>query len=226
MAAQVNSPSATASAPAGSVALVLLAAGASTRMGRPKQLLPYHGRTLLRHAAETAVASGCVPIVLVTGALHDELVDEVGDLPIQAVHNPAWQTGMASSIRTGLAAVAAARPAAVLIMLSDQPLVTPELLRKLVALQQQTQAPIVAAAYGDTLGVPAVFGQTLLPELLKLQGQSGANKLINSLGPAVGRVPFPAGLLDVDTPEQYAALLNLTTKFPPGPRFAGEETRK
>ena len=225
MAAQVNSPSATASAPAGSVALLLLAAGASTRMGRPKQLLPYHGRTLLRHAAETAVATGCTPIVLVTGALHDALVGEVNDLPIQAVHNPEWQSGMASSIRTGLAAVALARPVAVLIMLTDQPLVTPELLKQLLVRQQQTQAPIVAAAYGDTVGVPAVFDQAMIPQLLQLQGHQGANRLIASLGPAVVRVPFPAGLLDVDTPEEYAALLAQPFTSLPGPRFAGEEAR-
>ncbi|MBF9221830.1 nucleotidyltransferase family protein [Hymenobacter ruricola] len=188
-------------------ALLLLAAGASTRMGRPKQLLPYRGRTLLRHAAETAVASGCGPIVLVTGALNEALATEVAGLPIRTVHNPDWETGMASSIRAGLAAVQAAKPAAVVIMLSDQPLLTPELLRQLVQQQRQTQAPIVAAAYGDTLGVPAVFTETVFPELLKLQGQAGAGRLIASHGPAVERVDFPAGLLDVDTPAQYAALL-------------------
>ena len=194
-------------------ALLLLAAGASTRMGQPKQLLPYHGRTLLRHAAETAVASGCTPLVLVTGALHDALLAEVAGLPIQPVHNPDWETGLASSIRAGLRALAeidpAAPPTAVLLMLSDQPLLTPALLRQLVARQQHTQAPVVAAAYGDTLGVPAIFAQTMLPALLRLQGSQGAGRLIASLGKAVGRVPFPAGLLDVDTPEQYAALLRM-----------------
>ena len=201
------SPSATAPDSSGPVALLLLAAGASTRMTRPKQLLPYQGRTLLRHAAETAVASGCAPIVLVTGALHEELLAEVAGLPIQVVRNGNWESGMASSIQTGLAAVAPAQPRAVLIMLTDQPLVTPALLRQLVAQQQQTQAPIVAAAYGDTLGVPAIFARVLLPELLQLQGQQGAVRLIAGHGAAVGRVDFPAGLLDVDSPEQYAALL-------------------
>ena len=191
----------------GPVALLLLAAGASARMGRPKQLLPYQGRTLLRHAAETAVASGCAPLVLVTGAVHAALEAEVSGLPVRVVRNPAWETGMASSIRAGLAAVAEAQPSACLIMLSDQPLVTPELLRQLVAQQQQTRAPVVAAAYGDALGVPAVFAEALIPRLLQLHGQQGANRLIASLGAAVGRVAFPAGLLDVDTTEQYAALL-------------------
>jgi len=190
------------------VALLLLAAGASTRMGRPKQLLPYRGRTLLRHAAKTAVASGCGPIVLVTGALNEALAAEVAGLPIQAVHNADWETGMASSIRAGLTAVLTAPPRAVLIMLSDQPHLTPALLTQLVQQQQHTQAPIVAAAYGDVLGVPAVFAESVFPELLGLQGQAGAGRLIASYGAAVAPVPFPAGLLDVDTPEQYAALLS------------------
>ncbi len=201
----------TRSAPAsdslGPVALLLLAAGASTRMGRPKQLLPWRESTLLRHAAETAVASGCAPIVLVTGALHDELLPEMAGLPIRAVRNAAWESGMASSLQTGLAAVAGASPAAVLVMLTDQPLVTPALLQQLVALQQRTQAPAVAAAYAGTLGVPTVVSARLFPELLKLQGAQGANRLLAELGETVGRVDFPAGLLDVDTPEQYAALL-------------------
>ena len=204
--------SATVPEPSGAVALLLLAAGASTRMGRPKQLLPYRGRTLLRHAAETAVAAGCAPIVLVTGALHDELLAEIVGLPILAVHNPDWETGMASSIRAGLAAVAAAAPRAVLVMLTDQPLVTPELLRQLIVQQHATQAPIVAAAYGETLGVPAIFDKSLLPELLKLQGAQGAGRLIARLGAAVGQVAFPAGLLDVDTPAQYTALLQGSLK--------------
>lgn len=199
--------SATVPDPSGAVALLLLAAGASTRMGRPKQLLSYHGRTLLRHAAETAVAAGCAPIVLVTGALHAELLAEIVGLPILAERNPDWETGMASSIRAGLAAVAAAAPRAVLVMLTDQPLVTPELLRQLIVQQQATQAPIVAAAYGETLGVPAIFDKSLLPELLELQGAQGAGRLIARLGTAVGQVAFPAGLLDVDTPAQYTALL-------------------
>jgi molybdenum cofactor cytidylyltransferase len=196
----------------GAVALLILAAGSSTRMGRPKQLLPYRGRTLLRHAAETAVATGYAPVVLVTGALHEELTAEVAGLSVQVVHNPEWETGMASSIRAGLAMVQDAQPRAVLVMLSDQPLVTPELLQQLVAQQQQSQTPIVAAAYGDTLGVPAIFDRTQFSALNQLRGAQGANRLIASLGPGVGRVSFPAGLLDVDTPEQYAALLARTQK--------------
>ena len=206
--AELTSSDSNATAPdsSGPVALLLLAAGASTRMGQPKQLLPYHGRTLLRHAAETAVASGCAPIVLVTGALHEELLPEIAGLPIRAVRNAEWATGMASSLKAGLAAVAVANPAAVLVMLTDQPLVTPGLLRQLMAQQRQTRAPAVAAAYGDTLGVPAVFGQLLFLQLQQLHGAQGAGRLLAALGANVESVDFPAGLLDIDTPEQYDAL--------------------
>lgn len=193
----------------GSVGVVLLAAGASSRMGQPKQLLLYQGRTLLRRAAETALATGCQPIVLVTGAVHEPLTQEVQDLPVTTVHNPDWATGMGSSIRTGLTALEKAPQSlvAVLIMLCDQPLVTPALLRQLLEQQHRTQAPVVAAAYGDTLGVPAVFGLAALPALRQLRGAEGARKLIARYGEAVAQVSFPEGIFDVDTPAQYAALL-------------------
>lgn len=191
------------------VAVLLLAAGASARMGQPKQLLMYQGKTLLRHAAETAVATACQPIVLVTGALHEPLVARVQDLPLLTTHNPDWATGMGSSIRAGLAALekVSQPPAAVLIVLCDQPLVTSALLLQLIGQQRLTQAPVVAAAYGDTLGVPAVFGGVTFQYLRQLSGAEGARHIIASYGAAVERVPFPGGIFDVDTPAQYAALL-------------------
>jgi molybdenum cofactor cytidylyltransferase len=179
-------------------------------MGQPKQLLYYQGQTLLRRAAETALATGCHPVVLVTGAVHEALAQEVKDLPLLVVHNPDWATGMGSSIRAGLAAAlekAPQPPPSALIMLCDQPLVTPALLSQLLKQQRLTRAPIVAAAYGDTLGVPTVFASSTFSELLQLSGAEGARKLINSHGKAVGSVPFPGGIFDVDTPAQYAALL-------------------
>ena len=84
------------------IGLILLAAGGSARLGHPKQLLPYKGRTLLRHAAEVAAAAGCEPLVLVTGALHEELLPEVKDLPFYVVRNEDWAQGMSTSIQAGL----------------------------------------------------------------------------------------------------------------------------
>ena len=195
-------------------ALLLLAAGASTRLGQPKQLLMYEGKTLLRRAAETAVASGCHPVLLVTGALHDELLPEVAGLPLVVVRNERWAEGMGSSIRAGMAALAAdaaphSLPSAVLVMLCDQPLLTADHLQNLLARQQETGRAAVASAYAGTLGVPVVFGPALFDQLSQLHGAKGAGPLLASLRPdEVEQVDFPNGVVDVDTPAQYQQLLN------------------
>ncbi|RAK69538.1 nucleotidyltransferase family protein [Hymenobacter edaphi] len=187
---------------------VLLAAGASTRMGQPKQLLPYQGRTLLRRAAETALVAGCQPVIIVTGALHQELAAEVADLPVRLVHNAVWEAGLGTSIGVGVQAVEDAAPeaAAVLVMLTDQPLVTAALLRELLHAWQQSGLP-VATGYAATVGVPAVFGRLVWPQLLALPAAAGAKLLLQRLGDELAVVPFPAAALDVDTPEQYQQLL-------------------
>ncbi|MCC3159270.1 nucleotidyltransferase family protein [Hymenobacter sp. 15J16-1T3B] len=194
---------------------VLLAAGASTRMGQPKQLLPYQGRTLLRRAAETALAAGCAPVIIVTGALHQELAVEVADLPVQLVHNAVWEAGLGTSIGVGVQAVEDAAPEApaVLVLLTDQPLVTAELLRQLLREWQLSGLP-VATGYADSVGVPAVFGRLVWPQLLALPAAAGAKLLLQRLGDELVVVPFPAAALDVDTPEQYQALLDQPSPEP------------
>ncbi|RTQ52114.1 nucleotidyltransferase family protein [Hymenobacter gummosus] len=187
---------------------VLLAAGASSRMGQPKQLLPYQGRTLLRHAAETALAAGCSPVVIVTGAVHAALAAEVRDLPVQLIHNEVWEAGLGTSIGVGVRALEELAPeaAAVLLLLTDQPLVTPALLGELLTAWQQSGLP-VATAYADTVGVPAIFGRLVWPQLLALPAAAGAKPLLAKLGDELATVPFPAAAVDVDTPEQYRQLL-------------------
>lgn len=194
--------------PPPTIPAVLLAGGASTRMGQPKQLLTYQGQTLLRRAAETALAAGCRPVIIVTGALHQELALEVADLPVHMVHNDIWEAGLGTSIGVGVQAAETAAPEApaVLLLLSDQPLITPELLRQLLGAWHQSGLP-VATAYADSVGVPAVFGRGVWPQLLALPGAAGAKPLLERLGDELGTVPFPAAALDVDTPEQYQQLL-------------------
>ncbi|KUG08669.1 nucleotidyltransferase family protein [Solirubrum puertoriconensis] len=193
------------------VAAIILAAGSSSRMGKPKQLLNYQGTTLLRRVAEQAVAAGCAPIVLVTGHLHEPLLSEVHGLPIISVHNPAWALGMGSSLRIGLQALdqhtAYEQLSGVLVLLSDQPLVTTELLQSLIALHCTTDAPAVATRYAGSIGVPAVFARSQLQRLASLPPQQGAKKLLEHLGPEVATIDFAPAALDIDTPEQYAALL-------------------
>ena len=205
--------SATDSPPAPVPALVL-AAGSSSRLGQPKQLLVYEGETLLHRAVRTALAAGCAPVFVVTGALDAALRAAVADLPCQPVHNPAWATGMSSSVRTGMRALLAATsrpqnaPAAVLLLLCDQPLLTAEHLRQLLATQRATGCPAVASAYAGATGVPAVFGSALFEQLQVQNGAGGAQRLLSSLPAAsLRRLDFPAAALDVDTPAQYQQLL-------------------
>lgn len=197
-------------------ALLLLAAGASSRLGQPKQLLRFEGQTLLRRAAETAAASGCRPLVLVTGALHEELLPEIAGLPFEVVRNEAWAEGMGSSIRAGMAFLTTptmpATPdnslSAVLLMLCDQPLLTAKHLQKLIGRQQETGRAAVASAYAGTMGVPAVFGSALFNRLSTLGGPKGAGPLLASLASnLVATLDFPNGEADVDTMAQYELLL-------------------
>ena len=203
----------------GSVGLILLAAGASSRLregqkgdGTPKQLLPWtNGRSLLRHAAETALASLCRPVVIVLGARREQMENELGDLPdIHIAHNPDWAQGMGASIRAGVRALllnTAVTPAAAVITLCDQPLVTPALIDALVSAHFTSGKPVVAAEYDGTRGVPALFSHALFDDLLGLDGAQGAKHLIAQHGSdAVHVVPFPGGEADIDTLDDYERL--------------------
>jgi molybdenum cofactor cytidylyltransferase len=181
-------------------ALMILAAGASTRLGRPKQLLPFRGRSLLRHAAETALASVCRPVVVVLGAFAERLHGELSGLAVTVAINPRWQEGMSSSIRAGLKALApkGAGPKAVLIMLCDQPLVSAQFLDRLVAVHQSSGRGIIAAEYGGQAGVPALFSRAYYAELAALRGSRGAKPVIVKYAKDAERIPLPEAALDID----------------------------
>ena len=195
--------------PTATVGLLLLAAGSSSRLARPKQLLPYQGQTLLRHAAEVAAASPCRPLVLVTGALHDELLPEIEGLPFHVVRNDSWADGMGGSIAAGLteleSASEAAKVDAVVVILCDQPLLTDEVIGQLIVQFQATGQPVVASAYAGTQGVPALFSREIFGQLLELRGAAGARELLQQYA-HLPTVDFPGGATDVDTEAQYAAL--------------------
>lgn len=194
-----------------SVGLILLAAGASTRMGRPKQLLSYGGRTLLRNAAEMAAASACRPILVVLGANAIELQSEVDDLPVQSVINERWAEGMGSSIQFGVRALKtydrADRIKALVLMLCDQPSVTAAVIDNLVTTYHSNSKGIIASRYGGTSGVPALFGRKYFAKLATMNGAAGAKHLITVHTSDVVPVPFPKGITDIDTPEDYRQLL-------------------
>lgn len=193
------------------VGLIILAAGASTRMGTPKQLLAYRGCTLIRHMAEVAIASSCQPIAVVLGAKAERIKPEISQLPIQIVENQQWAEGMSTSIRVGLEALLAMNPNldAVAIALCDQPFVSSPTLERIVEAYHLTGKPIIASEYSGTLGVPALFNRTLFSELMALKSTEGAKKLIKKHIHEVFSVPFPEGVIDIDTPKDYEQLQTL-----------------
>lgn len=190
------------------IGLILLAAGGATRMGTPKQLLRYRGRTLLRHAAEVAVASGLTPVLVVLGAQADILKVQLTGLPVRTVVHEEWDKGVGGSIRAGIQALqaASAHVEAVVITLCDQPLVGPDDVARLVESHRATGKPIVASAYGGTLGVPALFDRGYFPQLAELADKGGAKQVIAHAAGAVHAIPFPAGAFDIDTPQDYQRL--------------------
>jgi molybdenum cofactor cytidylyltransferase len=192
------------------VAAVILAAGASTRMGRPKQLLEWQGGSLLRSITETAIAADCYPIIVVLGAYSDLIQSEVIDLPVQVVNNPEWQAGMGSSIRTGIKALLDLKTdaKAAVLLLCDQPFVSPQIIRQLRSSYDVTHQPIVASSYQDTIGVPALFDRKLFSELLGLNQLEGAKILIQRHLSTVKTIDFLQGSIDLDTPKDYQWVLN------------------
>ncbi|RYG27078.1 nucleotidyltransferase family protein [bacterium] len=183
--------------------VVLLAAGESRRMGKPKQLLPYRGMTLVEHATRTALASGAAEIVVVLGAHADEIRATLAALPVIVVQNPEWQTGMGSSIAHGVAVLRPEIESAV-IALADQPKITSEHLHALAAYAD----PVAASLYDGELGAPCAFARSEFPRLLTLQGDQGARRILRGGEVRVQPVLFEPGLLDLDTPEAYASFIN------------------
>lgn len=193
------------------VGAVVLAAGGSTRLGHPKQLVTLDGRPLVARAAAAALGAGAEPVVVVLGAHADAVRAALGGLAVHPVAHPGWAGGLGSSLGCGVAALAERAPAAdaVLVTLADQPLVTADDLRRLCdawASAADRDAAIVAAAYADTVGVPAVFGRAHLAALRDLPQGAGAGGLLRAAGDRVVRVPVPGAAVDVDTPADLARL--------------------
>ena len=189
------------------IGAIILAAGAGTRMGHIKQLLPYRSSTLIRHAIEQAREARFAPLIVVLGSKSAEVRENIAGLPIEITENSEWQLGMGSSIVCGMHTLQTAAPesAAVAILLADQPLVTTDHLCRMQALLS-TDWPAVAAEYSGSLGVPALFQRALFPALLSLPPKAGAKQLLRELGDAVRSFPLPEAAMDIDTPEDYARL--------------------
>lgn len=188
--------------------IVILAAGTSSRLGSPKQLLIYNNKTLLQHAIDTALATGCQKVMVVLGAHFNLIKNQLTDQPVQVIENIEWQEGMASSIRYALKNITMAgyQPECVIFMVCDQPFVTSGLLLGLIEKGNKTGLPIIAAGYGEKAGTPALFNSGMFLHLLELIHDKGARYLFEAHAGLVAVVPFPKGVIDVDTVADYELL--------------------
>lgn len=189
-------------------AAIILAAGQSTRLGKPKQLLKFKGKTLLQNAIDSARQAGLQPIITVLGSYTELVLSETDTKEAIIVRNDNWQTGMASSVMAGIVAIENDFPAteAAILMVCDQPYVDGMLLNELVSKHQNTGKSIIASQYDKVLGVPALFHRSLFKELIALKGDSGARKVIQKHADRVEVVLFPDGSIDIDTIGDYERL--------------------
>jgi molybdenum cofactor cytidylyltransferase len=192
-----------------STAMLIVAAGTSARLGRPKQLLSLEGELLVQHSVRVAREAALGPVLVVVAAHADEVQKSLDAMEVEIIPNADWQEGMAASIRAGISQVQAAHPnaEAVILMMCDQPLVSKKLLQQLYEAHLRTGKPIITCSYADTFGPPTLFHQSMFGELLQLTGDVGARSMIKRHADSVEAIPFPEGVVDVDTDADYQNLL-------------------
>ena len=182
--------------------VILLAAGSSSRLGRPKQLINYQGKTLLQHSIEAARHSAADDLIVVLGSNADLIQTHIESKEVSVLVHAHWKDGMSSSMQCGLRHLIETRQVdQVVLMLCDQPFVHQGLLDQLMHDKQTSGKGIIACSYAGTVGVPALFDQKYFSELLALKGTEGAKKVILNHQEDTFLVDFPLGAVDLDTEE-------------------------
>ena len=188
------------------VGVLLLAAGSSTRMGKNKMLMEIDGETVLRRAATTAVAAGLDPVVVVTGHEREHAEAQIDGLGCRTVFNADHETGIHTSVRTGIDALPDGVDA-VVIMLADMPLVNAHMLRDLIAAYRGSDAPLVISRYGGEIPAPPMlYDRTLFGELRVMQRRCG-REVVRRHRDEVQALEWPIeALADIDTPDDFASV--------------------
>ena len=191
------------------VAGIIAAAGSSSRLGQPKQLLLIEGEGMLQRAIRIAQEAGASPVFVVLGA-HRELIESRIDLGgAEVVVHDEWQEGLASSIRAGVRAAERQAPGAsgLLLMICDQPRVTAEHLREMMnAFEMHSGEAMIASVYAATRGIPALFPRPAFGDLCALRGDKGARGLLAQPRWPVLEIPLEGGEVDIDLPEDLTAI--------------------
>jgi molybdenum cofactor cytidylyltransferase len=190
-------------------AIIILAAGNSTRFGSIKQLLRFNNKTLLQHAIDEAKQAAADPIVVVLGANANEVSASIDNTGVEIVVNNRWVEGMASGIVAGVGKTSSLQDNVhnIIIAVCDQPFITSVLFEQLFKTQSESRKGIVACSYADTIGTPVLFTQKYFDHLLSLRGDEGAKKLLKSYMTDVATVNFPKGDIDIDTETDYQELI-------------------
>jgi molybdenum cofactor cytidylyltransferase len=191
-------------------AIIILAAGSSSRLGRPKQLLNYHGQSLISNIVDAASKTNFRPVIVVVGCYAKEVSHNLKGKDVTLVLNENWAQGLGSGIAVGIANLIKLKPETndVILAVCDQPFVTSEFLSKLLSIKNKSQKTIVSSAYAGTYGTPVLFDKKHFDALLKLEGNEGAKKIIEQQKDEMLSVPFLQGSFDIDTEADYIKLID------------------
>jgi Uncharacterized MobA-related protein len=188
-----------------SLHVLVLAAGASTRLGQPKQLVKLGGRPVLHIVVSNAVALAGNAVTVVVGAQAREMTHLLAHSPASVIVNRFWEEGLSASLRFGVASLPPGCDA-VLVLLGDQVGVNADDLKRLAAAWKGEQSLIAASVYAQRVGVPAIFPRLCFPELAELRGDQGARSVLERNSYRLIRVPMSNAAVDLDTPEDLALL--------------------
>jgi molybdenum cofactor cytidylyltransferase len=188
--------------------IIILAAGKSSRMGEPKQLMKFKDKTFLQYIIDEAKKAALEPVICITGYKSDLITRSISGMGISAVFNEQWQEGMGSGISAGISQVLFTEVDSVILAVSDQPHVSSNLLRSMQAWKDKSGKGIVACSYAGTLGTPVLFAKQYFNQLRSLNGNQGAKNIVIENMSDVCTVEFEKGNIDIDTKEDYEHLIS------------------
>ncbi len=195
------------------IAAVILAAGGSTRLGQPKQLVHVDGQPLVRRTAQTAIDAGFSLVVVVVGSAADAVRAAISDLPVRCTANPSWREGVGTSIACGISAVSDNQLAGCLVLPCDQIMLTAATLSTLLHRFRQGDKQVVASRYAETVGPPAIFASALFGQLMELRRDTGAKPILR-MSSHTATINFPGGEIDIDTEEDLRKISTIVGKPP------------